>query len=411
MSWVDRRSFLAGAAGGLLGTQLLPELGVPWKPAEPQKVGLIGAGRQGREILGELAKFENVEVSAVVEPEAVRLGRSLRRTKAAKGYPNLDAALAAESATKAWIVATPTHLHKEPVLALLRAGHHVYCEAPLASTREDAVAIVQAARGAQSKLHVGFLGRTNPVYKLARSFYRSGSIGRWLSGRALWRRKSNWRTAVSDPADDKKTNWRLDPAVSLGLLGEESSHQLDTLLWFVDKRPIRVRGGGAGLLHGDGRTLPDTIRAQFLFEGGVEVAVDATLGSSFEGSHELLDGSMGTIKLSERHGWLFKEADAPIQGWEVYASRQQFHQDEGITLIADATKLAAQGKLKEGIGLPHPPLYFGLESFLKAVAENQPPAVSAEDAFAATVLAIAGHEAIRGNHEVEISAKLFEVGG
>ena len=40
---------------------------------------------------------------------------------------------------------------------------------------------------------------------------------------------------------------------------------------------------------------------------------------------------------------------------------QQFHDEQGITLIADATKLAAQGKLKEGIGLPHPELYYGLE--------------------------------------------------
>jgi hypothetical protein len=50
---------------------------------------------------------------------------------------------------------------------------------------------------------------------------------------------------------------------------------------------------------------------------------------------------------------MFKEADAPTQGWEVYANRQQFHNDEGITLIAGATKLAEQGKLKEGVGLPH----------------------------------------------------------
>ena len=31
---------------------------------------------------------------------------------------------------------------------------------------------------------------------------------------------------------------------------------------------------------------------------------------------------------------MFKEADAPTQGWEVYANRQQFHNAEGITLIA-----------------------------------------------------------------------------
>jgi hypothetical protein len=39
---------------------------------------------------------------------------------------------------KAVVVATPTHLHKEIVLAALKADKHVYCEAPLANTVEDA---------------------------------------------------------------------------------------------------------------------------------------------------------------------------------------------------------------------------------------------------------------------------------
>ena len=68
-------------------------------------------------------------------------------------------------------------------------------------------------------------------------------------------------------------------------------------------------------------------------------------------------GSNASIKLAWTAGWMFKEADAPTQGWEVYANRQQYFNDEGITLIADATKLASQGKLKEGIGLQNDSIY------------------------------------------------------
>jgi hypothetical protein len=82
---------------------------------------------------------------------------------------------------------------------------------------------------------------------------------------------------------------------------------------------------------------------------------NATLANSYEGMHELFRGTNASIKLAWSHGWMFKEADAPTQGWEVYANRQQFHNDEGITLIAGATKLAEQGKLKEGVGLPYTP--------------------------------------------------------
>ncbi len=45
------------------------------------------------------------------------------------------------------IVATPSHQHREIVLAL-QAGKHVYCEAPLAASIEDARAIAKAAKAA-----------------------------------------------------------------------------------------------------------------------------------------------------------------------------------------------------------------------------------------------------------------------
>jgi hypothetical protein len=117
---------------------------------------------------------------------------------------------------------------------------------------------------------------------------------------------------------------------------------------------------------------------------------------------------MGSIKLAERFGWLFKEADAPIQGWEVYANRQQFHDEQGITLIADATKLASQGKLKEGIGLPFTPLYYGLEAFLKATA-GEPVACTADQAFQTLVATLAGRRAQISGDKVDIPEESYRV--
>ena len=136
---------------------------------------------------------------------------------------------------------------------------------------------------------------------------------------------------------------------------------------------------------------------------------DATIANSFEARYELLVGTMGTIKLAERFGWLFKEADAPIQGWEVYASRERFHNEEGITLIADATKLAAQGKLKEGIGLPFTPLYYAVESFLKSIQEGTPPACDAMAGLAAGAVALRANEAVISGEAVDIEPELFKI--
>lgn len=99
---------------------------------------------------------------------------------------------------------------------------------------------------------------------------------------------------------------------------------------------------------------------------------------------------------------MFKEADAPTQGWEVYANRQQFHNDEGITLIAGATKLAEQGKLKEGIGLPNSSLWYALSDWLGAITQKGAPACTVDEAARATAVAIAVHKAVVSGERVGV---------
>jgi predicted dehydrogenase len=408
----DRRDFLHQSAAGLAAVFAINpnprDLARISRLPREVSVAVIGAGPQGRDIMAELAKFPDVRISAVCDTDQRRLQRGLRRTRDAKGYADVKQMLLEDGGTSVAFLATPTHLHKEIALTLLDAKKHVYCEAPLAHTVEDAKALARAAATAPTVFHAGHLARSNPVYKLARSFFKSGSIMDLVSLRTSWRRKSSWRIPTNDATRERELNWRLDEEVSVGLPGEAGSHLFDTLGWFTGKDPVAVRGSGSTLLYRDGRKIPDTVLCQFDFGEGVQMAFDATLANSFESTYELLSGTMGTIKLANTHGWLFKEADAPVQGWEVYANRQQFHDERGITLIADATKLAEQGKLQEGIGLPHPPLYYAIESFLQSVTKGLPPACSAADALRAAAVAIKAHEAVMAGTEIAIPADLLK---
>src|SRR6185295_19305559 len=77
------------------------------------------------------------------------------------------------------IVATPTHLHKEIVLAALKAGKHVYCEAPLAHTIEDAREIALAAKAAKKQIfQAGLQMRSDPQRQFLLPFIRSGALGK-----------------------------------------------------------------------------------------------------------------------------------------------------------------------------------------------------------------------------------------
>lgn len=409
MTETNRRTFLQhAAAGSMAAVALQPSLLARVFDRQIQ-VGLIGAGRQGRAILSELQKFDHVTVAGVSDVVASRLRSGLRRAQGAEGFEDYRKLLEKQEIT-AVFVATPTHLHRQVCADALAAGKHVYCESPLASTVEDARAIALAARGTERVFAVGLQGRSNPVYALARSFHLSGSLKDVVSLHAQNHRKTSWRTPASDPKDERALNWRLDPETSTGLAGEWGTQQFDVFHWYLGAYPESVRGRGSVRFHKDGRKVHDTVQAALSFPDGVELSWQATLANSYAGRYEQLNGSMASIKLAWTHGWMFKEADSPTQGWEVYANRQTFHNDEGITLIADATQLASQGKLKEGVGLPESSLYYAVEDFLAVTAAGQPPACTVEEGMRGTIVGILTDQAIRSGENVTIDPKLFELG-
>ncbi len=403
MTDVDRRTFISQAGGSMAAMALVPNLTAfaGFSGNTPLNVGVIGAGRQGRSIIGELSKISGVTVSAICDSDERRLKSGLRRSSTATGFSEVSAMLASGK-VDAVAVATPTHTHRQVALECFKAGVHVYLECPLAHTREDCIAISEASRSASGVIAAGLEGRSNPVYSLARGFFRSDSVRDLISMRAQNNRKTTWITPSNDPNRYKKLNWKLDPARSNGLAGEWGTHQFDVFHWYTGKYPTRVIGHGSVRLHEDGRTVADTIACQLVYENGSTLAYDATLANSYGGKHEVFYGSNAAIKLGWSHGWMFKEADAPTQGWEVYANRQQFHNDEGITLIAGATKLAEQGKLKQGIGLPNPSVYYALENWIQAINESKAPACSIAEAARATLVGIAANEAVVSGQSVDI---------
>lgn len=406
MTDLDRRDFLA-AAGAFAVVSLVPSVlpAAPIRRGAPLNIALIGAGRQGSAALVELAKIDAAKVVAVCDTDQSRADRAARRTQGVAVFTSLAEMFDKVKEINAVVIATPTHEHKAPAIASLGAGKHVYCETPLAHTREDVLAIHQAAQAAQGNKLVfasALEGRSNPIYKLSRGFYRSDAVRDLIAMRAQSDQKTTWRVPASDPAREASLNWRLDKALSIGLPGELGVHQFDIFHWFKNDYPVSVRGSGSIRFHKDGREIPDTVHCDLAFADGVRLSWDATLANSFQGTHEIFLGSNAAIKLAWTAGWMFKEADAPQQGWEVYANRQQFHKDEGITLIADATKLASQGKLKEGVGLPNPPLYYALADFVRSVTDGQPAVATAADGARATLVALAAHEAVASGKEIAI---------
>lgn len=399
----NRREFFAQAASAIAMVSLLPELPVaaPVRSGAARKVAVIGSGRQGRVIIDELRKLDALEIAAVCDTVPSRLNAGVERAPGTEAFSDYRELLTRRGDIEAVVVATPTHLHREIAITALAAGKHVYCEAPLAATLEDCLAITAAAARSTAVFQVGMYARSNPIYQRARLLARSDSLRDIISIYAQHHRKTSWRVPGPEPL-----NWRLDPAVSTGLAGEEGTHQFDVAMWMRNQAPVRVSGTGAIRLYDDGRKVHDTISVQLHWADGVTMNYQATIANSYGGAFEVINGSHGAIRLAAAGGWMFKEADAATQGWEVYATRQQFFNEEGIVLVADATNLAAQGRLKEGYALEHPPLYYALAAFADSFINAKPAICTAADGLRATTIGILAHQSISTGKPIDVPAEI-----
>lgn len=350
---LNRREFLGGASLATVATMMggVPLLAadaesaatvVPAKAARPPvNCAVIGLGMRGRDLLTELSRLPSAPVLAVCDTYEPLIDRARRLAANAEGDTDYRRVLARKD-VQAVFIATPTHQHRELVEAALAAGKHVYCEMPLAHTLEDARAIAQAARKhPRSNFQCGLQRRSDAQMNFVFGMIRNGIAGSLFKARAQWARKTSWRRISAKPERTKEMNWRLYNSTSTGLVGELGVHQLDLVSWMLAARPLAVSGFGALQLHrDDGRETLDTVQAVFEFPNRVQFYYEATLANSFEAEYEALYGTDATIVLRGTFGWLFKEADAPLQGWEASARKdsQVAYNESGIVLRADASK-------------------------------------------------------------------------
>jgi predicted dehydrogenase len=379
--------------------------------ASPVNGAIIGFGQWGREIAATLERIEEIDIAAVVDTYDVMLTRARRSMPDVETHSDYRAVLDDPDITSVF-VATPTHLHRQIVIDALAAGKHVYCEAPLASTIEDAAAIARAAREARGQIfQSGLLHRFNPTYRSVFQFARSGALGRATMARAQWHKKESWRRPSPNREREREQNWRLDADISLGLIGEIGIQQIDAAMWLLGARPTSASGFGQIMLWDDGRTVPDTIQAMLGFPDGLHMIYDATLTSSFDRAYELFFGRDSTIMLRDSKAWMFKEVDAPQLGWEVYARKDTFYRETGIALVANATQLDAQN-VDPAADDPNmeTPLYYALRDFADNHAFGPyPSAAGVQEGLDATVVAIVANEAIRTGSRIDLDENAFEV--
>ena len=91
---------------------------------------------------------------------------------------------------------------------------------------------------------------------------------------------------------------------------------------------------------------------------------ELTLANSFDGEYEVMHGTNSAVMLRGAQAWMYKEADAPLIGWEVYARKMPHYGSPGVVLAAGATTLGKGGKkLYQESTFTQSPLFYSLEAF------------------------------------------------
>jgi predicted dehydrogenase len=376
----------------------------------PLGFGIVGCGPWGREILETLARARWATIAGVCDtyPAFLRKGTKIApEAKAVAEYRELIDAAEVE----ALVVATPTHLHREIVLAALEAGKPVYCEAPLASSMEEAREIALAAKGASPVFQGGLQGRSNALWKHCGTFVKSGVLGTSAMATAHWARKDSWRRMAPNPQREEEINWRIRSTDSAGLPGEAGIHQLDLVSTYLGALPEAVTGFGSIVEWHDGRDVPDTVQCVFEYPRNVRVVFSGTLASSVGGSFTLVQGSNSSLMMREERGWLIKEADSALLGWEVYARKEPVLDETGIAMIADSTKILAAGDEPGKVGgkPAKTPLRLAFEDFFRSIREDAPLACGPLEAYRATVVAIQAHQSSLSGERLVYTPESFEL--
>ncbi len=319
----------------------------------PLRAGVVGLGMMGRNhvrVWDEAVEEAELVAVADLDPAAVARATAGRR---ARGFESVERMLAEEELDLVSIVA-PTSLHLPATLAAFDAGASVLVEKPIAATREEALAMIDAARSAGRMLTVGHIERFNPAIRELRRRLEAGELGRIFQISAT--RLGPFPARIRD----------------VGVVVDLAPHDLDVMRFLVRAEPVRIYAETERRIHTEHEDL-------------------------FNGTVRFANGVLGVLNIN----WVTptKRRVLTVTGERGMYVADYISQD----LVFYANPEAAETSQAHGTGTPvttvtegertslavrrEEPLAVELREFARAVREGGPPPVEPHDAMVALLLA------------------------
>jgi predicted dehydrogenase len=366
---VNRRTFSMASVSAATATAISLRPGRVEGANEQVRLGFIGVGNRGCQLLKGFAAQPDARIVAVcdvyepylnaaydrLDPRFAGLGGRIPR------MPKLNADVARvrdfrvildRKDIDAVVIATPDHWHAVQMIAACKAGKDVYVEKPLSATIAEGRAMVNAARKYDRIVQVGTHRRSSRMYAQLAEVVHSGAIGKVTVARASF--TSNMSPAGIGHAPESDPPAGLDWEMWLGprplrpfqstimpykfrwwdlyssQMANWGVHYFDAIRWLTGElAPASVSAHGGRYAVDDDRTIPDTSEA--IFEHASKML---TLFSVHEANGQPVVGRGAEIELRGTIGTVY----AATNRYEIVPERGGAFQDPKPRRKAEVVK-------------------------------------------------------------------------
>jgi predicted dehydrogenase len=352
---LNRREFAAGSvAAATIVTATKNTAARTVGPNDKVRLGFIGVGNRGGQLLASFAKHADAEVTVlcdVYEPYRQRAKATFPKAELETDFrrvltrPDVDAV----------VIATPDHWHAIQTIAACRAGKDVYVEKPLSMTIREGRRMVEVAREEKRIVQVGTHRRSSKLYAQLAEFIAAGKLGKVTVGRAY--RITNMAPAGIGKAKPGESPADLDWDMWLGprpyrsfqatiapykfrwwdlyssQIANWGVHYFDAIRWLTgETAPSSICVMGGKFAIDDDRTIPDTLEATVQFASG-RLAIFGQYEASgapamLRGEVELR-GMLGTAFVDDKFADIVPDAGGQFQERTPRMKPQKLVVEEG----------------------------------------------------------------------------------
>lgn len=341
------------------------------------RIGIIGCGKiaQVRHIpeyaenpYAELAGFYDLNTQRAAELAAQYGGTAYESAEAMLADPAIDAVS----------VCVANHAHAPITIAALKAGKHVLCEKPMATTLEECEQMVRTAHEAGKFLMIGHNQRLAKAHAVAKELIDQGMIGRIITFRTTFGHGGPETWSV----DPGKNTWFFDKnKAAMGAMADLGIHKTDLIQFLTGQHVVRTTARVVTLDKKDasGQLIGVDDNAICIYEMSGGTMGTMTASWTYYGAEDnstILYGEKGIMRIYDdpAHSIVVKLADGTEKVYDV----EQIQTNDNQT--------------KSGV----------IDLWMNCLETNTPPEISGEEALYAMRAVFASLESAKAGTAVDI---------